>query len=75
MESIEEAIDAYTRAPAWASFEEDVKGTLTPGKLADIAVFDTDLIEAGRNDPAALLDATVLYTIVGGRIVYEAGSP
>ncbi|HEY5647226.1 MAG TPA: amidohydrolase [Pseudomonadales bacterium] len=70
--SIEEAMDAYTRAPAWASFEEDIKGTLTPGKLADIAVFDTDLIRAGRDDPARLLEARVLYTIVGGRIVHQA---
>ena len=69
--TIEEAIEAYTRNPAWASFEEDIKGTLTPGKLADIAVFDVDLIDAGRNDPARLLEAEALYTIVGGRIVHE----
>jgi len=69
--TIEEAIEAYTHNPAWATFEENTKGTLTPGKLADIAVFDTDLIEAGHDDWAALLDAEVLYTIVGGRIVYE----
>ena len=73
--TIEEAIEAYTRNPAWASFEEDIKGTLTPGKLADIAVFDVDLIEAGRNDPARLLEAEALYTIVGGRIVHERGAP
>ncbi|TNF83217.1 MAG: amidohydrolase [Gammaproteobacteria bacterium] len=70
--TIEEAIDAYTRAPAWASFEEDIKGTLTAGKLADIAVFDTDLVAVGRTDPARLLAAKVLYTIVGGEIVYQA---
>ena len=69
--TIEEAIEAYTRNPAWASFEEDIKGTLTPGKLADIAVFDVDLIDAGRNDPARLLEAEALYTIVGGRVVHE----
>ncbi len=73
--TIEEAIEAYTRNPAWASFEEDIKGTLTPGKLADIAVFDVDLIEAGRNDPARLLDAEALYTIVGGRVVHERAAP
>ncbi len=73
--TIEEAIEAYTRNPAWASFEEDIKGTLTPGKLADIAVFDVDLIEAGRNDPARLLEAEALYTIVGGRVVHEGGAP
>ncbi|MDE2661469.1 MAG: amidohydrolase [Gemmatimonadota bacterium] len=69
--TIEEAIEAYTLNPAWASFEEDIKGTLTPGKLADIAVFDVDLVDAGRNDPARLLEAEALYTIVGGRVVHE----
>lgn len=70
--TIEEAIEAYTKAPAWASFEEDVKGTIAPGKFADIAVFDTNLIDAGRSAPASLLKARVLYTIVAGRIVHEA---
>jgi predicted amidohydrolase YtcJ len=69
--TIEEAIEAYTKAPAWASFEEDIKGTLTAGKLADIAVFDTNLIEVGHDDPARLLEAKVMYTIVGGHVVYE----
>lgn len=69
--TIEEAMAAYTRGPAWAAFEEHIKGTLEPGKLADIAVFDTNLIDAGRNDPAALLDARVLYTIVDGQVVYR----
>ena len=43
------------------------------GKLADIAVFDKDLVELGRSRPAELLEAKVLYTIAGGRIVHEAG--
>jgi hypothetical protein len=73
--TIEEAIEAYTRGPAWASFEEDIKGTLAPGKLADVAVFDTNLVEAGRSAPAKLLEAKVLYTLVGGAIVYEATRP
>jgi len=71
--SIEEAIEAYTKGPAWASFEEDVKGTLAPGKYADIVVFDTNLVEAGKSEPSKLLKAKVLYTIVGGRVVWEAG--
>jgi predicted amidohydrolase YtcJ len=71
--TIEEAIDAYTRAPAWASFEEELKGTIAPGRLADLAVFDTNLVDAARSDPQALLRAKVRYTIVGGRIVYESG--
>jgi len=70
--TIEEAIEAYTKNPAWATFDEDVKGTLTAGKLADIAVFDTNLVEVGHDDPARLLDAKVKYTIVGGNIVYQA---
>jgi predicted amidohydrolase YtcJ len=69
--SIEEAIEAYTKGPAWATFEENLKGTLTPGKLADVAVFDTNLLEAGRKNPAQLLNAKVHYTIVGGKIVFE----
>jgi hypothetical protein len=69
--TIEEAIEAYTKGPAWASFEEAQKGTLMPGKLADITVFDTDLVEAGHTNPPALLQAEVLYTIAGGKVVYE----
>ena len=69
--TIEEAIEAYTRAPAWASFEEDVKGRIAPGLLADLAVFDTNLVEVGTSAPARLLDAKVLYTIAGGQVVFE----
>ena len=69
--TIEESIEAYTKGPAWATFEEQLKGTLTPGRLADVAVFDTNLIEAGKKDPAQILKAKVNYTIVGGRVVYE----
>ena len=69
--TIEEAIEAYTKAPAWASFEEDRKGMLKAGYLADIAVFDADLLELGRTRPAALLEAKVRYTIAGGRVVFE----
>jgi predicted amidohydrolase YtcJ len=68
--TIEEAIEAATKNPAWASFEEAIKGTLALGKLADIAVFDTNLVETGKADPSRLLKARVLYTIVGGRIVH-----
>lgn len=70
--TIEEAMQAYTINPAWASFEEDIKGSLIPGKLADLVVFDTNLIEAGHNDPQTLLEARVLYTIVDGKVVYES---
>ncbi len=69
--SIEEAIEAYTRGPAWASFEEEIKGTISVGRLADLAVFDTNLIEVGKTNPARLLKAKVLYTIAGGRVVFD----
>jgi predicted amidohydrolase YtcJ len=70
--TIEEAMEAYTKGPAWASFEEDRKGVLAPGMLADIAVFDRDLIEVGRSRPADLLTAKVRYTIAGGRVVFAS---
>jgi len=69
--TIEEAMEAYTKGPAWACFEEHIKGTLKAGKLADVAVFDTNLIDAGKSDPKKILDAKVLYTITGGDVVYE----
>jgi len=69
--TIEEAIEAYTKAPAWASFEEDRKGMLKPGYFADIAVFDGNLIEIGTTRPADLLKAKVDYTIAGGKVVFE----
>lgn len=69
---IEEALEAATRGPAWASFEEHRKGVVKPGHLADLAVLDTDLVAVGRSEPARLLKARVLHTIVGGRLVYSA---
>jgi predicted amidohydrolase YtcJ len=69
--TIEEALDAATRAPAWASFEEHLTGTLEAGRLADVTVLDTDLVEVGRTAPRRLLDAKVRYTIAGGKIVYQ----
>ena len=44
---------------------------IKPGLLADLAVFDTNLVEAGRTVPSRLLQAKVLYTIVGGQVVYQ----
>jgi predicted amidohydrolase YtcJ len=72
--TIEEAIEAYTKGPAWASFEEDVKGVVSPGRMADLAIFDTNLVEAGNGNPQRLLKAKVLYTIAGGRVVFDASN-
>jgi hypothetical protein len=65
---LETALRAYTIHNAWAAGEEDAKGSLTPGKLADVVVLDRDPFAV---PPAQLKDLEVVMTIVGGRIVYE----
>jgi len=65
-------LEAYTSGAAWASFEEERKGRLAPGMLADIVVLSADLFAL---PPARLLDATVTTTIFGGRVVYSADRP
>lgn len=67
--SVEEAIGLYTRAGAYASFDEHRKGTLTPGKLADLVVLDSD---PRRVEPAAISQVRVLATFIGGDLVHEA---
>jgi predicted amidohydrolase YtcJ len=64
----EQALRSYTTQCAYAAFEEDVKGTLSPGKLADVVVLSQDLVTAPEDK---LLDTRVLYTIVGGQVLYE----
>ena len=65
---MEEAIRGYTRNGAYITFEEDIKGTLEPGKLADMIVLSDDLLTI---DPERILDVVVEKTIVGGRVVFE----
>ncbi len=72
--TIAEAIKAYTWGSAYASFEEDIKGTLTEGKLADITVLDRSLLQTKPEDwidERGEVKVKTLYTIVGGRIVYQ----
>ncbi|MBN2281540.1 MAG: amidohydrolase [Candidatus Marinimicrobia bacterium] len=66
--SVEEALKAYTVTPAYASFEEDLKGTLEPGKLADIVILEKDILAI---PPVDIWDVKVETTIVGGKIVYK----
>jgi predicted amidohydrolase YtcJ len=66
--TIEDAIRAYTYNTAYANFEEKLKGSIEVGKLADLAVLSTNLLKAR---PAEILKAHVVYTIVGGKIVYR----
>lgn len=64
----EEALKSYTIDAAYAAFEEDIKGSLEIGKLADIIILDTNLKTC---QPEEILDAEVLYTIIGGDVKYE----
>ncbi len=68
--SLEDAIDLYTRGSAYAEFADNDKGTLTPGKLADLVVFEKDLFKV---PPREILGTPVDLTIVGGRVVFEHG--
>jgi hypothetical protein len=63
-----EAIKYYTLGSAYASFEEDIKGTLEVGKLADMVVLSENLL---RPNPKNIPLIKVLYTILGGKIVYD----
>ena len=64
-----EALRARTLDAAYAAFEEDIKGSLEPGKLADITVLSKDILEI---PPEEILETKVLYTIVGGEVRYRA---
>ena len=64
-----EAIYCYTMGSAYAEFMEDAKGSVTPGKLADLTVLDRD---PAAVFPERIKDIPVEMTVVGGRIVYEA---
>lgn len=66
--SVEEAIKAYTINNAFATFEDDIRGSLEEGKLADITVFDRNMIKIPQDD---ILETEVLYTIIDGKVVYE----
>jgi predicted amidohydrolase YtcJ len=64
-----EALRSYTTANAFAAFEEDIKGSLSPGKLADVTVLTKDIMTVPDEQ---IRDAKVAYTIVGGKILYKA---
>jgi predicted amidohydrolase YtcJ len=64
----QEALRSYTLANAFAAFEEHVKGSITPGKLADIVVLSTNIMTVPEEEiPTARVD----YTILGGRVVHQ----
>ena len=66
--TVAETVEAYTMGSAYAEFQEKVKGSITPGKLADMVLLSDDIFSI---DPVKIRDVKVLTTIVGGRIVYQ----
>jgi len=67
--TLPETIEAYTMGSAYAEFQEDVKGSITPGKLADLVLLSDDLFSIA---PEKIRTAHVLKTIVGGKLVFDA---
>jgi predicted amidohydrolase YtcJ len=66
--SLLEAIRMYTINGAYASFDEEIKGSIEPGKLADVVLFDRSLI---NTEIDKLMDAQVEWTMIDGEIVYQ----
>jgi predicted amidohydrolase YtcJ len=66
--SVKEALHAYTVGSAYASMEEHIKGTLEPGKLADMAVLSADILSI---DPVQIENVKVEMTIFDGKVVFE----
>jgi predicted amidohydrolase YtcJ len=67
--TIQEAIRAYTINPAFASHEENIKGSIREGKLADIVILSRDILKLPADK---ITSARILYTILGGKIVYNS---
>jgi predicted amidohydrolase YtcJ len=65
----EQALASYTVNGAYAAFEEELKGTLSVGKLADITVFSQDIMTVPEEE---ILDTEVIYTIIGGKVRYSS---
>jgi predicted amidohydrolase YtcJ len=67
--TVKEAIEAYTIGSAYAEFQENVKGSIAPGMLADMVLLSEDVLII---DPVKIRDVKVLKTWVGGKLVYDA---
>ena len=69
--TIQEAIEAYTLGSAYAEFQENEKGSITAGKLADMVLLSDDVLSI---DPVKIRDVRVLKTWVGGKLTYDTAS-
>lgn len=67
--TVEQAVRAFTVGSAYANYEENEKGTIEPGKFADLVVLSEDLFTMDKN---RLAEAVVEKTIIGGKLVYSA---
>ncbi len=67
--TVAEAVEAYTLGSAYAEFQENDKGSITPGKLADMVLLSDDIFHI---DPAKIRDVSVVATWVGGKMVWDA---
>jgi len=65
---VKEALRLYTINGAYASFEEEIKGSIEPGKLADMVVLDRDILTIPTDE---LREMKVDMTIVGGEVVFR----
>jgi predicted amidohydrolase YtcJ len=70
--TVAEAVEAYTMGSAYAEFQEKEKGSITPGKLADMVLLSDDIFTIA---PENIRDVKVLKTIVGGKTVWDASAP
>ncbi len=68
--TVTEAVEAYTMGSAYAEFQDKDKGSISPGKLADMVVLSDDIFSI---EPAKIRDARVVTTIVGGKVVWQQG--
>ncbi len=66
--SLLDALTAYTMWPAYASFEETLKGSITPGKLADLIVLSDNITKI---EPEEILNTKVMMTIIDGKVMWE----
>jgi predicted amidohydrolase YtcJ len=69
--TVPETVEAYTMGSAFAEFQDKEKGSITADKLADMIILSDDIFKI---DPVKIRDVKILKTIVGGKLVYDAGA-
>ena len=70
--TVTEAVEAYTMGSAYAEFQDTAKGSITPGKLADMVILSDDIFTI---PPEKIRDVHVLKTILGGKLVFDSRAP